>query len=53
VHEAIRMRGNKEEQVEAYWDGGPAMRIAQHLRGVLPKRDAAGDASDAAWSAAS
>ena len=53
VHEAIRMRGNKEEQVEAYWDGGPAMRIAQHLRGVLPKRDAAGDTGDATLSAAS
>nr|WP_297352091.1 XrtA/PEP-CTERM system-associated ATPase [uncultured Caldimonas sp.] len=53
VHEALRTRQNKEEQVEAYWDGGPAMRIAQHLRSMLPKAETSGEAGGVAASVAS
>ncbi|PPE69166.1 UDP-N-acetylglucosamine 2-epimerase [Caldimonas thermodepolymerans] len=53
VQEAIRMRSLKEEQVEAYWDGGPALRIVQHLRSVLPRQSAVVDDGGVTWSAVS
>ncbi|HWP21011.1 MAG TPA: XrtA/PEP-CTERM system-associated ATPase [Burkholderiaceae bacterium] len=52
VRDAVRARGAREEQVEAYWDGGPAMRIAQHLAGMW-RQDAFEDQAGAAVSAAS